>query len=64
MKAGALADDDLALAKENEQKAFAYRRLVEALHSAVEGKSFVVSRELSRRIGRADRDRRNERARD
>lgn len=61
MKAGALADDDLVAAKDDEQAAYAYRKLVEALYSAVDGKSFVVSRELTRRIGRADRDRRQDR---
>lgn len=61
MKAGAMADEDLVAAKEEEQKAFAYRKLVEALYNAVDGKSFVVSRELTRRIGRADRDRRQDR---
>ena len=60
MKASALADDGLVAAKEAEQEAYAYRKLVEALYSAVDGKSFVVSRELTRRIGRNDRDRRQE----
>jgi hypothetical protein len=60
MKSSAWSDEDLVAAKEAEQEAYAYRKLVEALHSAVDGKSFVVSRELTRRIGRNDRDRRQE----
>lgn len=60
MKAAAFADGDLVAAKEEEQEAYAYKKLVEALYNAIDGKSFVVSRELTRRIGRNDRDRRGD----
>jgi hypothetical protein len=61
MKAGANADENLVAAKQAEQEAYAYRKLVEALYNAVDKDSFVVSRELTRRIGRNDRDRRQDR---
>lgn len=60
MKASTWADEDFGAAKEAEQEAYAYRKLVEALYNSVEKDSFVVSRELTRRIGRNDRDKRSD----
>jgi hypothetical protein len=44
-----------------QQEAYAYKRVVEALHGTVENDTFFCSRELSRRLGMADRDRREAR---
>lgn len=60
-KERAANDPDYDLVSESTQEAYAYRRLVEALYATVEGDTFLCSRELSRRLGTADRDHRNAR---
>jgi hypothetical protein len=60
-KARAAADQNYDLALERADEAHAYRRLVEALHATVEQDTFFCSRELTRRLGTADRDHRNAR---
>jgi hypothetical protein len=58
MKAAAWDDEGYAKAADDLQKAYGYRKLVEALYNAVDRDSFLVSRELTRRIGRIEKDRR------
>lgn len=60
-KERAAADPRYEDAMELQQDAYAYRRIVEALHGTVENDTFFCSRELSRRLGMADRDRRDAR---
>lgn len=60
-KAAVWSDPELVAAQEAKQEAYAYRKLVEALYNAVDRDAFLVSRELTRRIGREQRDRRHER---
>lgn len=61
MKASVWDDEHYADARQKEHDAYAHRKLVEALYNAVDRDSFVLSRELTRRIGRNDRDRRQNR---
>lgn len=61
IKASVWEDENFQKAKEEQQAAYAYRKLVEALYNAVDRDAFLVSRELTRRIGRGEKDRRHER---
>lgn len=61
MKASVWDSDEYSDAKRAEQEAYAYRKLVEALYNAVDKDSFTVSRELTRRTGRNDREKRQQR---
>lgn len=60
-KAKAAGDPAYEQATEDVQRAFAYRRLVDALHAGIEQDGFLVSRELSRRLGNNHLDRRDSR---
>jgi hypothetical protein len=40
-----------------QSKAYAEKKLIDSLYKSAEGRSFVVSRELSRRLSRNDKDR-------
>ena len=57
-KALAYEDEDYVEAKDGAQQAYAYRKLVESLYNSVDRDSQLVSRELTRRVGRNDRDNR------
>jgi hypothetical protein len=61
MKASVWDNEDFQAAQDGKQQAFAYRKLVEALYNAVDRDAFLISRELTRRIGRESRDKRHER---
>jgi hypothetical protein len=61
MKASVWNDEDYQAAQDAKQEAYGYRKLVEALYNAVDRDAFMVSRELTRRIGREQKDRRRER---
>jgi hypothetical protein len=60
-KVRAAADPAYEAAIVAAQDTFAYRRLVDALHGSVDSDAFLCSRELTRRLGTADRDHRNAR---
>ncbi|MEU0213570.1 hypothetical protein ABZ281_00120 [Streptomyces sp. NPDC006265] len=55
-KAAAASDEDVKEADAEYRKAYAVRKLTEAIYSGADRKSAVVSRELTRRIGRSDRE--------
>lgn len=55
-KAMAYEDEAYVEAKDGVQQAYAYRKLVESLYNSVDRNSALVSRELTRRVGRNDRD--------
>jgi hypothetical protein len=57
-KAEAAGDADAAAAKESKDEAYAYRKLVNSLYAATDAKAAVVSRELTRRVGREPREQR------
>jgi hypothetical protein len=61
MKASVWEGEDFQAAQDAKQEAYAYRKLIEALYNAVDRDAFLVSRELTRRIGREQKDRRRER---
>lgn len=61
MKALFADDDECMAAKKAHHECYAYRKLVGALYVNVDEDTFLLSRELTRRIGRHDRERRNER---
>jgi hypothetical protein len=54
-------DTALKEAEEFSLTSTAYRRLVDAIHAGVEADTFICSRELTRRLGTADRDSRSNR---
>ncbi|MFD6934604.1 hypothetical protein ACFWAP_00415 [Streptomyces goshikiensis] len=55
-KAAAASDEDVVEADEEYRGAYAIRKLTEAIYNGADRKSAVVSRELTRRIGRNDRE--------
>jgi hypothetical protein len=60
-KARAYQEPGYVAAGEELSEAYAYRRAVQSLHESVGADVFVCSRELSRRLGSADLDRRSAR---
>lgn len=60
-KETAYNDSEYTSAKTAEDEAHDYRKLIEALHGNLDRDSFSLSRELTRRVGRHDRDSRFER---
>lgn len=57
-KAKAYENPEFVAALERYQAAYAYRKLVETIYKTHEGRTFVVSRELTRRLGRNDTENR------
>lgn len=57
-KARAYEDDEFVGAQDAYHAAYAYRKMIEAVYNNTERKSSLVSRELTRRVGRNDRDNR------
>ncbi|WP_159073492.1 hypothetical protein [Streptomyces sp. RTd22] len=55
-KAAAASDDDVLEVDAEYREAYAVRKLTEAIHKGAERKAAVVSRELTRRVGRNDRE--------
>ncbi|MET9119992.1 hypothetical protein [Streptomyces sp. NPDC004528] len=55
-KAAAASDEDVIDADETFREAYAVRKLTEAIYNGADRKSAVVSRELTRRVGRGDRE--------
>ncbi|MFI6512941.1 hypothetical protein ACIBCT_35530 [Streptosporangium sp. NPDC050855] len=60
-KAKADEDPDVVEARNSATAAYAVRKLTETIHDSLERDCFLVSRELTRRTGRADREARNHR---
>lgn len=60
-KAKAYEDPKFLEAKQEAQAAYAYRKLIESVFTATERKTALISRELTRRVGRGDRENRNSR---
>ncbi|WP_188187581.1 hypothetical protein [Nonomuraea sp. SYSU D8015] len=60
-KAAADEDPDVVEARQVVTNAYAVRKLTETVYEALERDVFLVSRELTRRTGRADREARNNR---
>jgi hypothetical protein len=57
-KAKVYEDDEYLKAEEDKRQAFAYRRMLSALHNSAELRNTLLSRELTRRVGRGDRENR------
>jgi hypothetical protein len=55
-KAAAASDEEVLEADAEYRKNYAVRKLTEAIYSGADRKAAVVSRELTRRIGRSDRE--------
>jgi hypothetical protein len=55
-KAKAYEDPEYIEAQEAKTAAYAYRKMVQALHSSAELRNTLLSRELTRRVGRGDRE--------
>lgn len=59
MKAAQYEDVDFLEATEEFTRAYSFRKLAQAAYQNADRKSFLVSRELTRRVGRNDRDNRS-----
>lgn len=55
-KARAYKDPEFLAATEEMNRAYSYRKIIEAIYNNTERKSILLSRELTRRIGRNDRE--------
>lgn len=55
-KARAYEDPDYVKAQEDKQQAYAYRRMLQTVYDSADRRATLLSRELTRRVGRADRD--------
>jgi hypothetical protein len=55
-KAMAHEDPEYIAAQEAKTAAYAYRKMVQALHASAELRNTLLSRELTRRVGRGDRE--------
>jgi hypothetical protein len=55
-KAKAFEDPEYIKAQEDKQQAFAYRRMLQPVYDMVDRRVTLLSRELTRRVGRSDRD--------
>jgi hypothetical protein len=60
-KTRAYTDQEYLTAKDDQEAAYGYRKMIAALYANVDRDSFHLSRELTRRSARADRDHRAER---
>ncbi|MEW1675598.1 hypothetical protein ACJ6WD_11115 [Streptomyces sp. VTCC 41912] len=60
-KAAAASDEDVLAADDDYRHTYAVRKLTEAIYSGADRKAAVASRELTRRIGRSDRESRAQR---
>ncbi|WP_158812910.1 hypothetical protein [Streptomyces rimosus] len=60
-KAAAAADPDVLAAVDTYNATYASRKLLDALYTGLTAKAAVVSRELTRRVGRHDRESRAQR---
>lgn len=60
-KAKAYEDPEYIQAQEDKQAAYAYRRMLQAIYDSADRRYSLLSRELTRRVGRADRDSRTSR---
>lgn len=60
-KARAYEDPEFEAAIEAENKAYSYRKIIEAIYNNTERKAAVLSREITRRVGRNDRESRGNR---
>jgi len=58
-KAAVYTDPDFIAAKEAKEHAYAYRKIMQSIYDATEKKTVLVSRELTRRVGRDPREQRN-----
>jgi hypothetical protein len=61
-KAMAYEDPEYIEAQEAKTAAYAYRKMVQALHQSAELRNTLLSRELTRRVGRGDREARASRS--
>lgn len=61
VKALVLADPEVLAAREALDSAYAYRKILQPIADGAERRAAFVSRELTRRTGRADRENRNNR---
>jgi hypothetical protein len=55
-KARAFEDPEYVKAQEDKQTAFAYRRMLQTIYDSADRRATLLSRELTRRVGRSDRD--------
>lgn len=55
-KAAAYQDPEFLAAEEEVNQTYAYRKLLDSLYAATDRKCQVLSRELTRRVGREPRD--------
>jgi hypothetical protein len=55
-RARAYEDPEYLEAQEAKTRAYAYRKLLQAVHDSAERKNTLLSRELTRRVGRGDRE--------
>lgn len=62
MKALAFEDEGYVAARENQMAAYAYRKSVETIYNGIERDHAQVSRELTRRLGRNEREGRSGRS--
>ncbi|WP_189764392.1 hypothetical protein [Streptomyces xanthochromogenes] len=60
-KAAAAADPEVLACTDAYNAAYATRKLLESIYNGLTAKAAVVSRELTRRVGRHDRDNRAQR---
>ena len=60
-KARAYEDPEFEAAIEAEIKAYSYRKMIESIYNNTERKAAVLSREITRRVGRNDRESRGNR---
>lgn len=58
-KAKAYEDKDYVAAEERHHVAYAYRKMLNSVYDATNAKSTLISRELTRRVGRNDRENRS-----
>jgi hypothetical protein len=55
-KAKVFEDPDYLAAKEKQEQAYAYRKISQTLHETADKRATVLSRELTRRVGREPRE--------
>lgn len=60
-KARAYEDPEFEAALAEEIRAYSYRKIIEAIYNNTERKAAVLSREITRRVGRNDREKRGNR---
>jgi hypothetical protein len=60
-KAKAYEDEDFLAAQEEAHTTYAYRKMIHMMYDATDRKTQVLSRELTRRVNRSDRDGRDAR---